>query len=162
VPTIKSLPLLRLAARSVVVAGILQWCDASAQMGQQSGGAFAQSTQRPVLGAPPIVGGTGGLAFPDNDDKPRFGALPNQHRTVTGQPCVEVHGTIRPQIVNPNITEHVLIIANGCGYPVGLKACYYQSTTCIKTTIVGYGKRQQTLGFSADKDFRFSYTEDFN
>ncbi|QQO13553.1 hypothetical protein JJB99_29790 [Bradyrhizobium diazoefficiens] len=128
----------------------------------QAGAASAQTAQRPVLGAPPIVGGTGGLAFPDKDDKNRFGTSPNQHKTVTGQPCVDIHGMLRPQIVNPNITEHVLIIANSCSYPISLKACYYQSTTCLKTTIAGYGKRQQTLGFSADKDFRFSYTEDFN
>lgn len=128
----------------------------------QVGAVMAQSGQRPVLGAPPIVGGTGGLAFPDKDDKNRFGTSPNQHKTATGQPCVDVHGMLRPQIVNPNVTEHVLIIANSCSYPISLKACYYQSTTCLKTTVAGYGKRQQTLGFSADKDFRFSYTEDFN
>lgn len=128
----------------------------------QSASALGQTGQGALLNAPPIVGGTGGLAFPDASDKPRFGTQPNQHRTVTGQPCVEVHGTIRPQIVNPNTSEHVLIIANSCSYPIGLKACYYQSTNCIKTTIAGYGKRQQTLGFAAERDFRFSYTEDFN
>ncbi|MGY4615518.1 hypothetical protein ACVWZ4_000745 [Bradyrhizobium sp. USDA 4472] len=128
----------------------------------QGSAAWGQTGQRALLGAPPVVGGTGGLAFPDAGDKSRFSSLPNQHKTVTGQPCVDVHGTTRPQIVNPDITEHVLIIENSCSYPIGLKACYYQSTNCIKTTIAGYGRRQQTLGFAADKDFRFSYTEDFN
>ena len=64
--------------------------------------------------------------------------------------------------VNPKISEHILIIANACSYPIGLSACYYQSTTCLRTTIAGYARRQQTLGVAAEKDFRYSYTEDFN
>lgn len=136
-----------------IVAGVLSALHAPSALGQMS---------QEVLGAPPIVGGTGGLAFPNSDDKRRFGLLPNQHKTVTGKPCVEINGMVRAQIVNPNTNEHVLIIANGCSYPIGLKVCYYQSTTCIKTTVARYSRRQQTLGFASDKDFRFSYTEDFN
>lgn len=110
----------------------------------------------------PIVGGTGGLAFPDSNDKFQYGgSQPQQHKTVTGQPCVTVNGLIKAQIVNPTVSEHVLLIANACSYPISLNACYYQSTTCMRTTIAGYTRRQQTLGFSPDKDFRYSYTEEF-
>jgi len=111
---------------------------------------------------PPVVGGTGNLALPSKEDSNRYLGQPNQHKTVTGQACVTVNGLAKAQIVNPQVTEHVLLIANACSYPIKLKACYYQSTTCLQTTIAGYTRRQQTLGFSADKDFRFAYTEDFN
>lgn len=111
---------------------------------------------------PPVVGGTGSLALPDKNDSSRYLGQPNQHKTVTGQPCVTVNGLVKAQIVNPQISEHVLLIANACSYPIKIKPCYYQSTTCFQTTIAGYSRRQQTLGYSADREFRFAYTEDFN
>jgi hypothetical protein len=133
--------------------------------GAQTPGAQAPGTQSgpSLFRSPPIVGGTGGLAFPEQNDKFRYGlGQPQQHKTVTGQPCVTVNGLIKAQIVNPNVSEHVLLIANSCSYPIKLTACYYQSTTCMRTTIAAYGRRQQTLGFASEKDFRFSYTEEFN
>ena len=133
--------------------------------GQQTPGAQMSGNQnRPsIFRGPPIVGATRGLAFPEQNDKFRYGlGQPQQHKTVTGQPCVTLNGLIKPQIVNPQVSEHVLLIANSCSYPISLTACYYQSTTCLRTTIAGYNRRQQTLGFSSEKEFRYSYTEEFN
>ncbi len=86
---------------------------------------------------------------------------PDQHLDPTGKPCVAVNAMVQAQIINPKIYDHILVIENTCSQPVGLKLCYYQSTTCIKTTIAAYTRRQQALGISPEANFRFSYTEDF-
>jgi hypothetical protein len=131
---------------------------------QTPGGQMPGNQNKPsIFRSPPIVGGTPGLTFPEQNDKFRDSlGQPQQHKTVTGQPCVRVNGLIKPQIVNPQVSEHVLLIANSCSYPINLTACYYQSTTCMRTTIAAYNRRQQTLGFSSEKEFRYSYTEEFN
>jgi hypothetical protein len=131
---------------------------------QTSGGQMPGNQNKPsIFRSPPILGGTPGLAFPEQNDKFRYGlGQPQQHKTVTGQPCVRANALIKPQIVNPQVFEHVLLIANSCSYPINLNACYYQSTTCMRITIAGYNRRQQTLGFSSEKEFRYSYTEEFN
>jgi hypothetical protein len=131
--------------------------------GTQGQGAPGNQNGPSVFRSPPIVGGTGGLAFPDQNDKFRYSlGQSQQHKTVTGHPCVTVNGLPKAQIVNPNVTEHILIIANACSYPINLTACYYQSTTCMRIAIAAYARRQQTLGYAAERDFRFSYTEEFN
>jgi hypothetical protein len=122
--------------------------------------ALAQNTS--FFAASPIVGGTRGLAPPKG--QPDFGGRqPAQHRSPTGTPCVSVNGLSQAQIVNPNIYEHILIIENICSQPIGLKVCYFQSTSCVRTIISGYARRQQNLGVAPNaKDFRYSYTEEFN
>jgi hypothetical protein len=127
--------------------------------------ANAQSGRSGLFPGPPIVGGTQGLVLPDSpntSNKFRYGyGLPDQHKKPTGVPCVEVHAFAQAQIINPKIFEHILVIENGCSAPIGLNMCYYQSKTCLHTTIGGYSRRQQTLGMAPENGFRFSYTEDF-
>lgn len=130
--------------------------------------ANAQSGRSGLFPGPPIVGATPGLALPDTSNtsgassKFKYGyGLPDQHKKPTGVACVEVHAFAQAQIINPKIFDHILVIENGCSAPIGLNMCYYQSKTCLHTTIGGYSRRQQTLGMAPDNGFRFSYTEDF-
>jgi hypothetical protein len=128
--------------------------------------ANAQTGRAGLLPGPPIVGGTPGLVLPDSpnaSNKFRYGyGLPDQHKKPTGEPCVQVHAMPQAQIINPKIFEHILVIENGCSAPIGLNLCYYQSKTCLHTTITAYSRKQQTLGIAPENEFRFSYTEDFN
>jgi hypothetical protein len=123
---------------------------------------WSANGQGGLFPGPPIVGGTGGLAFPETSNKFRYGSgLPDQHKNPSGQPCVTVNGRAQAQIINSRIFEHVLVIENKCSAPIGLNLCYYQSKSCVHTTIAGYTRRQQNLGIAPESEFRFSYTEDF-
>jgi hypothetical protein len=128
-----------------------------------NGASIAQGAEN-MFFAPPIVGGTGALST--SKDKTDFALAtrtPQQHKTPTGKPCVIINGLSTPQIINPTIFEHVLIIQNVCSQPIRIRACYFQSTSCVNTVISGYTRRQQNLGIAPNaKDFRYSYTEDFN
>jgi hypothetical protein len=130
-----------------------------------------QSTQNSLFPGPPIVGGTPGMTLPgqsstssnnNSNSKFAYGSVqPDQHKTPTGMPCVSVNAMAHAQMINPKIFDHILVIENTCSQPVGLNLCYYQSKTCIRTTIAAYTRRQQGLGISPEGEFRFSYTEDF-
>lgn len=103
-----------------------------------------------------------GSSSSNNNSRFTYGyGEPDQHKDPSGLPCVSVNAMSQPQIVNPKIYDHILVIKNTCSQPVGLKLCYYQSSTCINTSIAAYTRRQQALGISPEAEFRFSYTEDF-
>jgi hypothetical protein len=113
----------------------------------------------------PIIGGT--YNMPPPPTAPVFGTGPDliarQHKNPTGQPCVTISGFATPQLVNPTIFDHMLIVKNVCSQPVKLNVCYFKTTQCKKITIAGYRRTQEILGIMPNaKDFRFQYTEDFN
>jgi hypothetical protein len=112
---------------------------------------------------PAVVGGTGGLRTPSENGVFGTSARPRQHQSPTGKQCLMIDGLSNPQVVNPMIFEHILIAKNICSQPIKFRACYFQSTSCINTSIAGYTRRQVTLGLAPNtRDFRYSYTEEFN
>jgi hypothetical protein len=150
--------LVRTALLSLYAAGVV---------GCLYGSTANAQTRNPMFPGPPIVGGTPGLTLSNqnNGDSDKFSYgydRPDQHKNPSGQACVMVHAIAQPQMVNPKIFDHILVMENGCNSPIGLNLCYYQSKTCIHTTITAYSRRQQVLGISPEGSFRFSYTEDFN
>lgn len=114
------------------------------------------------LQSQPIVGGTGGLSVSQENGRFDLSVTARQHKTPTNKPCVTVHGISRQQIVSNTIYEHILILENACNQPIKLRLCYFQSTSCVNSTVNPYSRRQQTLGIAPNaKDFRYAYTEEF-
>lgn len=114
------------------------------------------------LQSQPIVGGTGGLIVSQENGRFDVSGTARQHKTPTNKPCVKVHGISRQQIVNNTIYEHILILENACNQPIKLRLCYFQSTSCVNSTVNAYSRRQQILGIAPNaKDFRYAYTEEF-
>lgn len=133
--------------------------------GMMSAATHAQIIPNTYGHGAPIIGGTSGL--PPPPAAPVFGTgpdlIPRQHKNPTGQPCVTVSGLVTPQLVNPTIFNHILIVKNVCSQPVKLNICYFKQEQCKKMTIAGYKRTQEILGIQPNaKDFRFQYTEDFN
>lgn len=109
----------------------------------------------------PIIGGTGGLST--NSDYGRFETTKaRRHLNPANRPCISVHGLSKPQIINNNVYEHILILENVCNQPIKLRMCYFQSTNCISATVNAYSRKQQILGYGSNaKDFRYAYIEEF-
>jgi hypothetical protein len=115
-------------------------------------------------GSAPIIRGNG-LAPPA--PKPAFGGtsdpMARQHHDINGRACVEIHASSEPEKTNPDIYDHMLLIANACSMPIKLHVCYYQSEHCIDVTARPYARTLETLGiFPHMQDFRWEYTEGFN
>ncbi len=114
---------------------------------------------------PPVVNGTGGLT--PLAPKPAFGGMSGPsaqlHHDVYGRVCIEIHGYSEPQKTNPDIFNHMLLIANDCSMLIKLHVCYYQSEHCIDVVAAPYARTLETLGiFPHMQDFRWEYSESFN
>jgi len=71
-----------------------------------------------------------------------------------------VLGFAQPQIVNPYIINHQVLITNACGQTITVKVCYYKQSGCITVTVKGNEKLERTLGISPGiKDFRYEFRE---
>jgi hypothetical protein len=113
---------------------------------------------------PPVVGGSGLTPLAP---KPAFGGMSGPsaqlHHDVYGRVCIEIHGYSEPQKTNPDIFNHMLLIANGCSMLIKLHVCYYQSEHCVDVVAAPYARTLETLGiFPHMQDFRWEYTESFN
>jgi hypothetical protein len=128
-------------------------------------GALAQQTL-PFSDNPlrPEVGATGGLEIPQR--LPTFGPSGGndilRHRDPMGRPCLAVGGFARPQIINPNLYEHVIVAVNSCAKRIDMQVCYYQSQDCIPVNVQGGERKEAILGLvPAEKNFRFEFREKF-
>lgn len=127
-------------------------------------GAYAQ-VDRPGLSGGAVVGSSPGYGTEQRRPSSRFGSsqTPMRHLGSDGKACVYVLGQARPQAINPNLYEHVLIVNNGCGLPVKLRVCYYGTESCNDVSIAAFTRRQEIFGIMPNaKDFRFEYREYFN
>ena len=126
---------------------------------------LAQGTMPLGTLSAPVVGQTGGIT--PLPSMPNFGSsltgLPQLHYTPTKAACVKITASSRPQKVNPNIYDNVLLINNDCGQTIGLQACYYQKKGCLDLDIQGYARKEVILGIQfKGQEFRYEYREKFN
>ena len=85
------------------------------------------------------------------------------HKGPTGKACITVIGDARPQAVNPQIYNHLVIATNTCGQNIKLKVCYYQSDHCVSVNVSPHSDKEAMLGIMPSmKTFRFEYRELFN
>jgi hypothetical protein len=85
------------------------------------------------------------------------------HLGPTGKPCLTVLGYAKPQIVNPDLFDHLIDVSNDCSEQIKLQVCYYQSEHCIPMNIPGYGEKEAVLGvYPHMDDFRFEFREKFD
>jgi len=113
----------------------------------------------------PAVGGVGGARSPSQ--LPLLNGSQDMavkvHLDSTGKPCLTVKGEAKPQTINPNIFNHLILISSNCSLPIKLNVCYYHTKHCTLVVIPGYARKEATLGIMpAMKDFRFEYREQFD
>ena len=147
------------ARRSACALGLLVVCSAlSLALGARAETLFGDDSR-------PVIGGTGGLT--PLAAKPAFGGLSGPttplHHDGYGRVCIEIHGYAEPQKANPDIFNHILLIANGCSMRITLRVCYYHSDHCADVVAAPYERTIETLGiFPHIQDFRWEYTESAN
>jgi hypothetical protein len=109
----------------------------------------------------PTAGGTAGLPPPAaNPFATNQGNFAQAHKTADGKPCIVINPRVVPQISNPRIFNHVVLVGNICGKSLKIRVCYFRSSSCIIVAVKGYEKIEQTLGISPGvADFRYEYRE---
>jgi hypothetical protein len=113
----------------------------------------------------PSVGGVGGARPPSQ--LPLLNGSQDMavkvHLGPTGKPCLTVNGEAKPQKINPNIFEHLILVSSNCSQPIKLQVCYYHTQHCTLVVVPGYARKEATLGIMPGmKDFRFEYREQFD
>ena len=116
-------------------------------------------------GTTPALGGAGGVRPPT--PPPLLNGTQNaavkMHLGPTGKRCLTVIGYAQPQIVNPNIYDHMISASNDCSHPIKMQVCYYQTRQCIPVDVSAYGRKEAVLGIMpAMKQFQFEYREQFD
>jgi hypothetical protein len=111
----------------------------------------------------PITGATSGTRPPD---PPRIISSSQnldvlRHRDPTGKPCLNVWGFARPQIVNPNSFDHVIMANNNCSQLIKIQVCYYHTQQCAAMEVQGRMRKEAVLGTTSLKDFRYEFRERF-
>jgi hypothetical protein len=101
--------------------------------------------------------GTGSLLNPSSD-----GTI-KRHIGPTGKPCITVGGDARPQKVNPQIFDHVVLATNACPQTIKMDVCYYHSDHCIELDLPAYSRKEAMLGIMPLMNgFRYEVRERFN
>jgi hypothetical protein len=109
----------------------------------------------------PIYGGIGIASRPANPYPPMQGTFADSHKTQDGKPCITVHASARPQIINPKINDQIVIVNNVCGQSIRVQICYADSSDCIVVPLEGYQRLQRTLGIATSTAFMYEYRELF-
>jgi hypothetical protein len=111
----------------------------------------------------PMYGGTGRTTPPANPfstTKNNSSNFAPMHTTIGGQPCISVHPREVPQIADPHIVNHVVLVDNVCGQSIKVQVCYFQRSSCIMVAVNGYQKLERILGISPGMTgFRYEYRE---
>lgn len=86
-----------------------------------------------------------------------------KHVGPTGKPCITMFGDSRPQTINPQIFDNVIVATNACGRPIRAKVCYYHSDHCVMIDVAAYSRTAAMLGIMpAMQGFRFEFSELFS
>lgn len=121
-------------------------------------------TSPPGTDSAPLLGGAGVRAptqLPILNGSQNAAA--KVHMGPMGKPCLTVQGYAQPQLVNPNIFDHMIVANNSCSQLIKIQVCYFQSHECIPAAVPGYGRKEVVLGIMpAMKQFRFEYREQFD
>jgi len=97
----------------------------------------------------------------DDDNGIRLdGTSDGRHRDALGEPCLSVRPMAKPQVVNPNIYDQMLIIRNRCNRLIKIRACYVGSDRCMGKEIPALARVEMILGVSPMlKYFRYDLKE---
>ena len=121
-------------------------CNALAQAVIRSPGLLGSS----ALGGTALLGSTDNLAA-------------RRHRSPTGKFCITAVGGARPQKVNPQIFNHIVLATNACGQEIKINVCYYRSEHCVPIYVPAYSDKEVVLGIMPSMStFRFEFREVFN
>jgi hypothetical protein len=138
-----------------ILCGFTIACFASVGTSQAQVSGFGRSSA-------PIYGGTGISARPANRFPPMKGTYADSHKTPDGKPCIAVHPSTKPQIVNPRIIDQIVIVNNICGQSIKVQVCYAGSSDCIVVSLSGFQKLRRVLGIAAGSTtFQYEYRELF-
>ena len=112
----------------------------------------------------PMYGGTGRTppppANPFSTTKSNSSNFAPIHTTIGGQPCISIHPREVPQIADPHIVNHVVLVDNVCGQSIKVQVCYFQRSSCIMVSVNGYQKLERILGIAPGMTgFRYEYRE---
>jgi hypothetical protein len=109
----------------------------------------------------PVYGGTESLpSSVTNPFSTVKGVFAPIHKTASGKPCISVHASAVPQVANPHIINHEVLVVNDCGQSIQIEVCYFQKSSCIHVAVGGYQKLERTLGISPGMtEFRYEYRE---
>jgi hypothetical protein len=129
------------------------------------GGAVAQGLM-PSLGtnSAPALGGAGGMGPPTQTPflNGTQDATVKMHLGPTGKPCLTVFGYAQPQMIDPNIFDHMISAKNDCSQTIKMQVCYYHSQQCIPVDVPPYARKLAVLGIMpAMTQFQFEYREKF-
>lgn len=81
-------------------------------------------------------------------------------RDTANRQCITLKGTVRPEIINKDISDHVILADNICPKIIRVKACYLHSKRCVEFDLHSREKKEVLLGtMPHSPDFRFEYTE---
>ena len=123
--------------------------------------AAAQNLTRPGDSLP-VVHGAGGLGAPVQP--PVLSGTQNTAARLppTGKPCIRMAGYAKPQAINPNIFNHLILATNSCALRIKMQVCYYNTQHCVPVELGAFESKEAALGiFPALKEFRFEYNEQF-
>jgi hypothetical protein len=85
-----------------------------------------------------------------------------RHYAPTGKPCLTISADARPQVVNKDMIDHWVIVANECSQRIKVQICYYHTQACIVVDAPPYGRKDTVLGvYPKLRDFRYEYKEQF-
>jgi hypothetical protein len=102
-----------------------------------------------------ITAPTAGTIFAPN-------GLNKVHKGATGKPCLSLSGSAKAQIVNREMFDHIVRIANSCPQRINVNVCYYRTDHCVTVDVPPYERAETVLGvFPKLQDFRFEYKERF-
>jgi hypothetical protein len=86
--------------------------------------------------------------------------IDKRHRDALGNLCLQIAPIARPQAVNSNIYDQVLVIRNECNRSIKIRACYSNSDHCVESEIPALARRDTIIGVSPIiKFFRYELRE---
>lgn len=98
----------------------------------------------------PVAAFAAGMSGTANDGMqgdPSSG-IGKRQRDALGNLCLQISPLARPQAVNPNIYDQVLVIRNQCNRTIKIRACYSDSGHCVENEIPALTRRDMILGVS--------------
>jgi hypothetical protein len=73
---------------------------------------------------------------------------------------MEVGGSSRSFLTNPNLFDHIISAKNNCGQSIKIRVCYYRSEHCKPIEIPGYAHKEVILGtMPSMREFRYEFYE---
>ena len=83
-----------------------------------------------------------------------------RHRDSLGRTCLDISGSSRARVINPNLYDHVVVVGNRCLQLIRVKICYHKADSCLLAVVPGNQRKETILGSLPNvKYFRYDYQE---